>query len=226
MTTFCGVSSSANPGGGAPSRVSARPHAWRASGTARVMVYRYPSWVCLMVWGVHSAAKGRPWESPRKAVFEHQGLHGGRGEGAVPRLRARGRAPAAQPRGPLAHAPGGQVPAERPCARVEAVSEAAHPCAGRSPRHGAAPRRGHPVPHVRVDARCLFRYVTTYTRFIRCRVPSSTEILYTCSFAMIQWIWGRRILLGPLLTGALAGSCESWSTVVSFSAFVTFARTV
>lgn len=43
----------------------------RKGGTARVMVYHYPSWVCFMVWGVHSVAKGRPWESPREAVFQH-----------------------------------------------------------------------------------------------------------------------------------------------------------
>jgi SAM-dependent methyltransferase len=40
-------------------------------GLARVMIYHYPSWGCFMVWGVSSLAKGRPWESPRKAVFDH-----------------------------------------------------------------------------------------------------------------------------------------------------------
>lgn len=43
----------------------------RPGGTARVMIYHYPSWVCLMVWGVNSVARGRPWESPREAVFRH-----------------------------------------------------------------------------------------------------------------------------------------------------------
>ncbi|HEY3821376.1 MAG TPA: class I SAM-dependent methyltransferase [Polyangiaceae bacterium] len=40
-------------------------------GVARIMIYHYPSWVCFMMWGMHSAAHGRPWESPRKAVFHH-----------------------------------------------------------------------------------------------------------------------------------------------------------
>ena len=43
----------------------------KRGGTARVMIYHYPSWGCFMVWGVHSVAKGRPWESPRQAVFDH-----------------------------------------------------------------------------------------------------------------------------------------------------------
>jgi ubiquinone/menaquinone biosynthesis C-methylase UbiE len=43
----------------------------KPGGTARVMVYHYPSWVCFMVWGLHSLARGRPWENPRRAVFNH-----------------------------------------------------------------------------------------------------------------------------------------------------------
>lgn len=43
----------------------------KRGGTARVMIYHYPSWGCFMVWGVQSVAKGRPWESPRQAVFDH-----------------------------------------------------------------------------------------------------------------------------------------------------------
>ena len=43
----------------------------KPGGSARVMIYHYPSWGCFMVWGVHSLAKGRPWESPRQAVFDH-----------------------------------------------------------------------------------------------------------------------------------------------------------
>jgi SAM-dependent methyltransferase len=43
----------------------------RRGGKARVMIYHYPSWVCFMVWGVHAAAKGRPWTTPRQAVFDH-----------------------------------------------------------------------------------------------------------------------------------------------------------
>jgi SAM-dependent methyltransferase len=43
----------------------------KRGGVARLMVYHYPSWVCFMVWGVHSLAKGRVWESPRRTVFDH-----------------------------------------------------------------------------------------------------------------------------------------------------------
>lgn len=43
----------------------------RHGGAARVMIYHYPSWVCFMLWGVHSLAGGRPWQSPRRAVLEH-----------------------------------------------------------------------------------------------------------------------------------------------------------
>jgi ubiquinone/menaquinone biosynthesis C-methylase UbiE len=43
----------------------------KPGGAARVMIYHYPSWGCFMVWGVQSVARGRPWESPRKAVFDH-----------------------------------------------------------------------------------------------------------------------------------------------------------
>jgi SAM-dependent methyltransferase len=43
----------------------------RPGGRARVMIYHYPAWSCLMVWGVNSLARGRPWESPRQAVFDH-----------------------------------------------------------------------------------------------------------------------------------------------------------
>lgn len=43
----------------------------KPGGTALVMVYQPWSWVALMLWGVHYAAKGRPWVSPRKAIYEH-----------------------------------------------------------------------------------------------------------------------------------------------------------
>lgn len=43
----------------------------KRGGTVRAMIYHYPSWVCFAVWGVQSLAKGRPWESPRHAVFDH-----------------------------------------------------------------------------------------------------------------------------------------------------------
>lgn len=43
----------------------------KPGGTARVMVYHSPSWVSLMLWGVHCAAKGKPWKSPRWAMYHH-----------------------------------------------------------------------------------------------------------------------------------------------------------
>jgi ubiquinone/menaquinone biosynthesis C-methylase UbiE len=43
----------------------------KPGGTALVMIYHSPSWVGFMLWGVHCAARGRPWVSPRQAVYEH-----------------------------------------------------------------------------------------------------------------------------------------------------------
>jgi SAM-dependent methyltransferase len=43
----------------------------RPGGTALIMIYHLVSWVTLMVWGVHCAAKLRPWKSPRWAVYNH-----------------------------------------------------------------------------------------------------------------------------------------------------------
>ncbi|MCC6751742.1 MAG: class I SAM-dependent methyltransferase [Deltaproteobacteria bacterium] len=43
----------------------------RPGGTALIMVYHVPSWVGFMLWGVHCAAKLRPWKSPRWAIFNH-----------------------------------------------------------------------------------------------------------------------------------------------------------
>lgn len=43
----------------------------RPGGTARVMVYHLHSWVSLMMWGVHGAAKGNPRMSLRQAVYDH-----------------------------------------------------------------------------------------------------------------------------------------------------------
>jgi SAM-dependent methyltransferase len=40
----------------------------RPGGTALVMVYHVPSWVGFMLWGVHCAAKLRPWKGPRWAI--------------------------------------------------------------------------------------------------------------------------------------------------------------
>ena len=43
----------------------------KPGGTARVMIYHSTSWVGFMLWGVHCAAKGRPWRSPRWAIYHH-----------------------------------------------------------------------------------------------------------------------------------------------------------
>ena len=43
----------------------------RPGGTALVMIYRVPSWTGFNLWGLHCAAKGRPWITPRQAIFEH-----------------------------------------------------------------------------------------------------------------------------------------------------------
>jgi ubiquinone/menaquinone biosynthesis C-methylase UbiE len=43
----------------------------KPGGTALVMVYHAPSWVGFALWGVHCAAKLRPWKSPRWAVYHH-----------------------------------------------------------------------------------------------------------------------------------------------------------
>jgi ubiquinone/menaquinone biosynthesis C-methylase UbiE len=57
-----------------PDTPAAFREVWRVlkpGGTALLMVYHLRSWVTLLVWAVQSAAKGRPWESPRKSVFNH-----------------------------------------------------------------------------------------------------------------------------------------------------------
>ncbi len=41
----------------------------KTGGTLRAMIYHLPSWTTLMLWGKNCALKGRPWRSPRKAVF-------------------------------------------------------------------------------------------------------------------------------------------------------------
>jgi SAM-dependent methyltransferase len=43
----------------------------KTGGTARVMIYHLHSWVALMLWCIHCAARLRPWRSPRWAVFQH-----------------------------------------------------------------------------------------------------------------------------------------------------------
>lgn len=56
-----------------PDIVRAVGEVWRVlrhGGTALVMVYRVPSWTAFLVWGIHCLARGRPWKSPRRAVYE------------------------------------------------------------------------------------------------------------------------------------------------------------
>jgi ubiquinone/menaquinone biosynthesis C-methylase UbiE len=43
----------------------------RRGGVARVMIYHSPSWTGLMLWLVHCAAKGKPWRTPRWAMYHH-----------------------------------------------------------------------------------------------------------------------------------------------------------
>lgn len=43
----------------------------KPGGTARLMLYHYPSMTALLLWGVHCAAKGQPWRSPRWAVYNY-----------------------------------------------------------------------------------------------------------------------------------------------------------
>jgi SAM-dependent methyltransferase len=43
----------------------------KPGGRARVMIYHHPSLTGFMLWGLHCAAKLRPWKSPRWAVSEY-----------------------------------------------------------------------------------------------------------------------------------------------------------
>ena len=43
----------------------------RPGGTALIMIYRVPSWTGMNLWGLHCAAKGKPWISPRQAIYDH-----------------------------------------------------------------------------------------------------------------------------------------------------------
>jgi ubiquinone/menaquinone biosynthesis C-methylase UbiE len=43
----------------------------KPGGEARIMIYHVPSCVALMLWTVHCLLKGRPWRSPRWAVYHH-----------------------------------------------------------------------------------------------------------------------------------------------------------
>ncbi len=43
----------------------------RPGGTALIMIYRVPSWTGFNLWGLHCAAKGKPWVTPRQAIYDH-----------------------------------------------------------------------------------------------------------------------------------------------------------
>ena len=43
----------------------------RPGGTALIMIYHVPSWVGIMLWTLHCAARLRPWRSLRWAVYHH-----------------------------------------------------------------------------------------------------------------------------------------------------------
>jgi SAM-dependent methyltransferase len=54
-----------------PKAVSEVHRVLRPGGTARVMIYHCPSWTGLMLWGVHCAAKGKPWRGLKWAMYNH-----------------------------------------------------------------------------------------------------------------------------------------------------------
>ena len=43
----------------------------RPGGTALIMVYNLYSWAALNLWALQCAAKGKPFRSPRQAIFDH-----------------------------------------------------------------------------------------------------------------------------------------------------------
>jgi ubiquinone/menaquinone biosynthesis C-methylase UbiE len=43
----------------------------RPGGTMLAMIYRVPSLTGFLLWGMHCAAKLRPFETPRRAIYEH-----------------------------------------------------------------------------------------------------------------------------------------------------------
>ena len=43
----------------------------RPGGTALIMVYNLQSWAAFNMWALYCAGRGRPWKSPRQAIFEH-----------------------------------------------------------------------------------------------------------------------------------------------------------
>lgn len=43
----------------------------KPGGTALIMLYNVTSWTAWNLWAFHCLAKGRPWKSPRQAIYEH-----------------------------------------------------------------------------------------------------------------------------------------------------------
>ena len=43
----------------------------RPGGEFRGMIYHVPSWTGWLLWGAHCLRRGRPWVSPRQAIFSH-----------------------------------------------------------------------------------------------------------------------------------------------------------
>ena len=43
----------------------------RPNGRARIMIYHSRSWIAFMLWAVHCAARGKPWKSPRWAMYHY-----------------------------------------------------------------------------------------------------------------------------------------------------------
>jgi ubiquinone/menaquinone biosynthesis C-methylase UbiE len=42
----------------------------KPGGSARLMLYHYPSWTSILLWGVHCVAKGKIWHGPRWATYQ------------------------------------------------------------------------------------------------------------------------------------------------------------
>src|SRR5262249_23704833 len=43
----------------------------RPNGRARIMIYHSRSWIGLMLWAAHCAARSNPWKSPRWTMYHH-----------------------------------------------------------------------------------------------------------------------------------------------------------
>ncbi len=43
----------------------------KPGGELKAMIYHLPSWTGWLLWFLHCFVKGKPWRSPREAIFEH-----------------------------------------------------------------------------------------------------------------------------------------------------------